>query len=230
MRLAAWAAMCGLLLGCTGDSPRLAWGPLATEQCSPRYRVTSSVGPAREVRFAPPRRHPSGTDQVRAGAIEAVATLRTSDGRKVQRRVWSTPIGPGPASPDTPCRTRPVDPIESMIAVGWPTLPGGRVHVGEGWQGRKPEGICNALACETRDCVAEPWTHRLEGVDRGPDGGPIAVVSTDFGGHGSATARVDLTKSRLVSADATLSPPRRPGADETPAAWSLRVEFVGCAG
>lgn len=217
---------CALLCGCGKDAAFVGWGPPADGDCAPRYRVRSTLGASHTIWFEKRSTARANTRFVWEGR----ASLRTLDGRQVSRTIWSTPIAFGPASPDTPCRAQPVDPVESMLAVGWPTLPGRRARVGDSWPGRKPEGICNALACESRECVADPWTHRLEDLEFGPDGERIASVSSEFAGHGTATARIDLTAGRLLSAEASLVPPARPGADEPPAAWSLRVKFLGCAG
>jgi len=217
------ATICLGATGCRdGDSTRLAWG--GDEACVATYRIDAQGDPTRRVELAL-----QGPDPVVAGRQRWRARMRSGDGRRVTRRVWSTPVAWGPASPDAPCRTSPVDPLEHALAVGWPSLPDASVAVGDTWVGRKAGGICNALAAADGEATAGTWTHRLVAL-HASGGVLVAEVETEFAGAGTATARIDVGAGRLLEARVRLEPPARPGRDdvERPAPWVTTVKFERC--
>jgi hypothetical protein len=108
----------------------------------------------------------------------------------------------GPAAPDFACRRRSWDPIEDALALGWPSLPGARVRVGEAWIGASVEGRCHETVCANehgkfehdRRCRARPWHEQLAGADDG-----VAVTVSDWDdGHVLDQAGISTSRTSLI--------------------------------
>jgi hypothetical protein len=115
--------------------------------------------------------------------------------------VWSaTEIGP--AAPDFACRRRSWDPIEDALALGWPSLPGGSVRVGDAWIGASVEGRCHETVCANeqgkfehdRRCRARPWHEQLAGA-----GNDVALILSSWDdGHELEQGGISTTRTSLI--------------------------------
>jgi hypothetical protein len=114
-----------------------------------------------------------------------VAVLISDDPNTPARRreLWWSSKAIGPSAPDFACRRRSWDPLEDALAFGWPTLPAGRVRVGDAWTGSPVEGRCHETVCLDDDgrftheqpCRARPWRERLAGAQDG-----LALIVGDW--------------------------------------------------
>ncbi len=147
---------------------------------------------------------------------------KTQD-RELERELFFSGTQVGLASPDAACFERTWDPIEDALALGWPTLPGRLVGVGERWSGGRVESRCNRSACADpitgnggpeahhRSCVTMPWRETLEGI-YARDGRRIAAIASYWSdGHppengiwSERQALIAVDDGRLLAAEITI--------------------------
>lgn len=140
--------------------------------------------------------------QQRLGVLVREDAAVPEDERERERElVWSAGEV-GPAAPDLACRRRSWDPIEDALALGWPSLPGARVRVGESWIGASVEGRCHETVCANeqgqfehdRRCRASPWHEQLAGAGEG-----VAVILSSWDdGHELDPIGILTTRTSLI--------------------------------
>lgn len=155
---------------------------------------------------------------------------KTQD-RELERELFFSGTQVGLASPDAACFERTWDPIEDALALGWPTLPGRLVAIGERWSGGRVESRCNRSACADPitgnggpdahhlSCVTMPWRETLEGIYEVPGQGQAqaqpqrvaAIASYWSDGHppehgiwSERQALVSVDDGRLLAAEITI--------------------------
>lgn len=166
------------------------WSWLSTEASQPSWRAPESCVEVYELRIDEAFRDASVASFVgrepehatwwlalaqRDTGIVAVLLADDPDEPPRRRALWWSSRAIGPAAPDFACRRRSWDPLEDALALGWPTLPAGRVSVGDAWVGSAVEGRCHETVClsddgrftHERPCRARPWRERLAGADNG---------------------------------------------------------------
>ncbi len=128
--------------------------------------------------LAPTKR---ASEQAARGAEEVVharsVLMALSDTTEptLERDVVIAPTTVGPAAADLACRRRTWDPLEDVLALGWPRLPDHPVRPGDAWQGHPVGGRCHETPClddaaeiGEAPCRARPWRERFAGVLLGP--------------------------------------------------------------
>jgi len=147
---------------------------------------------------------------------------KTQD-RELERELFFSGAQVGLASPDAACFERTWDPIEDALALGWPTLPGRLVALGERWSGGRVESRCNRSACadpitgnggpEAHDlsCVTMPWRETLEGIYEVQGQRVAAIASYWSDGHppehgiwSERQALISVDDGRLLAAEITI--------------------------